>query len=268
MVGADRYRNPDEDLPGDFDKRREDYYGKLNLPSNAEEFITGLKSKMTEALIGLNGSLPKNLKVRIKHRGGKPHISITPHAALPDPPNLGKLKRELNRRWPATSLLDVLKETDLRVGFTQAFSTSASREVTDADEVQRRLLLTLYGLGTNAGLKRVAAGRHGISYKELLHIRRRYIDKASMRDAIRRVVNAIMTVCAPDIRGEGTTAYASDSTKFGEYRNNKQPFSNNSKIPKDHRVVNYTSHWITAMHPTSVHRSASTAASMARSHSL
>ncbi|MCP3877260.1 MAG: hypothetical protein GY701_02530 [Sulfitobacter sp.] len=35
MVGADRYRNPDEDLPVDFDQRREDYYGKLNLPSNA-----------------------------------------------------------------------------------------------------------------------------------------------------------------------------------------------------------------------------------------
>jgi TnpA family transposase len=199
VVGADRYRNPDEDLPVDFDKRREDYYAKLNLPSNVGEFISDLKSKMTEALTSLNESQPKNPKVRIKHRSGKPHISITPHDALPAPPNLDKLKQELNRRWPATSLLDVLKETDLRISFTQAFSTSGSREVTDADEVQRRLLLTLYGLGTNAGLKRVAAGRHGVSYKELLHIRRRYVDKASMRDAIRRVVNAIMAVRAPDI---------------------------------------------------------------------
>jgi hypothetical protein len=99
---------------------------------------------MTEALIGLNANLPKNPKVRINHRGGKPHISITPYDTLPNPPNLDKLKRELNRRWPATSLLDVLKETDLRVGFTQAFSTSGSREVTGADEVQRRLLLSLY----------------------------------------------------------------------------------------------------------------------------
>jgi hypothetical protein len=106
-------------LPRIFDKRREDYYGMLNLPSNAAEFISDLKSKMTEALIGLNANLPKNLKIRIKHRGDKPHISITPYDALPEPPNLDKLKQELNRRWPATSLLDVLKETDLRVGFTQ-----------------------------------------------------------------------------------------------------------------------------------------------------
>lgn len=78
----------------------------------------------------------------------------------------------------------------------------------------------MYGLGTNAGLKRVAAGRHGVSYKELLHIRRRYVDKASMRDAIRRVVNAIMAVRAPNIWGEGTTACASDSTKFGAWDQN------------------------------------------------
>ena len=30
-------------------------------------------------------------------------------------------------------------------------------------------LLCLYGLGANAGLKRLAVGRHGFSYKELLH---------------------------------------------------------------------------------------------------
>jgi hypothetical protein len=28
--------------------------------------------------------------------------------------------------------------------------------------------LTLYGLGTNTGLKRISAGEHGESYKELL----------------------------------------------------------------------------------------------------
>ena len=89
---------------------------------------------------------------------------------------MGALKAELGRRWPMTGLLDILKEADLRVGFTDAFATAAAREATDRDEVRRRLLLCLYGLGTNAGLKRLAVGRHGFSYKELLHTRRRYID--------------------------------------------------------------------------------------------
>jgi hypothetical protein len=110
--------------------------------------------------------------VAIKQRGAKTTICVTPQ---PDPPNLEALKRELNHRWPPTSLLDVLKETDFRAGFTKAFSTAASREVTHPDEVVRRLLLALYGLGTNVGLKCLAAGPHEISYKELLHTRHRYI---------------------------------------------------------------------------------------------
>ena len=39
----------------------------------------------------------------------------------PEPENLAALKAELAARWPMTGLLDMLKETDLRVGFTDAF---------------------------------------------------------------------------------------------------------------------------------------------------
>jgi hypothetical protein len=35
------------------------------------------------------------------------------------------------------------------------------------------------------------AEEHGASYKDLLYVRRRFITKDHMRDAIRRVVNAI-----------------------------------------------------------------------------
>ena len=119
-----------------------------------------------------------------------------------------------------TGLLDLLKEADLRVGFTDAFATAATREAIDRDEVRRRLLLCLYGLGTNAGLKRLAVGRHGFSYKELLHTRRRYIDADVLRDATRRVVNATLAARHPRIWGEGTTACASDSKHFGAFDQN------------------------------------------------
>jgi TnpA family transposase len=119
-----------------------------------------------------------------------------------------------------TGLLDILKETDLRVGFTQAFSTAATREATDPDDVRRRLLLCLYGLGTNVGLKRLAVGRHGFTYRELLHIRRHYVDAESLRDATRRVVNATLAARHPRIWGQGTTACASDSKHFGAFDQN------------------------------------------------
>ncbi|MFD2741719.1 Tn3 family transposase [Sulfitobacter aestuarii] len=72
-----------------------------------------------------------------------------------------------------TGLLDVLKETALDTGCLNSFQTSVSREALPSVLRDQRLLLCLYGLGANAGLKRVAAGSYAVSYDELLHILRR-----------------------------------------------------------------------------------------------
>jgi TnpA family transposase len=119
-----------------------------------------------------------------------------------------------------TSLLDVLKETDLRVGFSEAFHSVASREMLDRITLQPRLLRCLYGLGTNAGLKRVVAGDPSLNYNDLLYIRRRYIHKDALREAIARVANATFAIRRPEIWGEGTTSCASDAKKFGAWDQN------------------------------------------------
>jgi TnpA family transposase len=219
VEGADRFRNPDEDLPGDFAEKRDEYYAALDMPHDATTFINRLKASMAESLATLNKGMPKNLKVKLLDRG-KNRISITPLEEQAEPKNLSALKAEILARWPATSLLDVLKEAEFRIGFTQQFQTSASREALDRATLQRRLLLCLHGLGTNAGLKRMLNGDGGTTYKELLYTRRRFIQKASLRNAIAQVVNAIFAVRAPELWGEGTTACASDSKKFGAWDQN------------------------------------------------
>lgn len=219
VAGADRFRNPDEDLPADFDQRRATCYERLSLPTQVGDFIGSVRTDLAEALRTLDDGMPHNSGVCLDPRRRHP-IIVSPLDAQPEPPGLSAIKAELARRWPMTGLLDVLKETDLRVGFTEAFATAAAREATDRDEVQRRLLLCLYGLGTNAGLKRLAVGRHGFSYKELLHTRRRYIDADALRDAVRRVVNATLAARNLSIWGEGTTACASDSKHFGAFDQN------------------------------------------------
>jgi TnpA family transposase len=77
----------------------------------------------------------------------------------------------------------------------------------------------VYGLGTNAGLKRVGNG-NGISYKELLNTRRLYIDKESLRAATRRVINATLAVRRSDVWGENTSSVAADSKKLAAYDQN------------------------------------------------
>ena len=49
MAGAEKHRNPDEDLPGDFEERRAEYYRELGRDADARAFTTALKSKLTDA---------------------------------------------------------------------------------------------------------------------------------------------------------------------------------------------------------------------------
>jgi len=219
VVGADRYRNPDEDLPADFAARRGADYEALRQPLDADLFIAGLQSEMAAALAALDRAMPTNAGVQIVPRDHG-WIKVSPLDPLPEPPTLGRLKGEIGRRWPMTSLLDMLKEADLRVDFTRAFTSGAQREILDPQTLRRRLLLCLFGLGTNTGLKRIAAGEHDENYSELRYVRRRFITRDHARDAIARVVNATLSIRNPGVWGEGTTTCASDSKKFGAWDQN------------------------------------------------
>ena len=208
--GADRYRNPDDDLPTDFQERRVACYSRLGLPLSAETFIAELQAEMNAALEQLDRRLPRNPAVRLEPNRKKKPIILSPLDPQPEPPNLEALKTEIARRWPMTGLLDIFKEADLRIGFTEAFTTAASREAIDRREVQRRLLLCLYGFGTNAGLKRLSIGRPrhlvcGAAVHPAPLCQRRELARCH-----RRVVNATLAVRHPGIWGEGTSACAAD----------------------------------------------------------
>jgi hypothetical protein len=94
VEGADRYRNPDEDLPGDFEQRRAEYYETLNLPLEAETFIDRLKRELDEELMALDRAMPRNPGVKILDKGGG-WIKVSPLTPQPEPPNLLALKADL-----------------------------------------------------------------------------------------------------------------------------------------------------------------------------
>ncbi len=219
VEGADRYRNPDQDLPADFEARRDEHYAALGLPKDASTFVGKVRTEMADALATLDRGLARNPYVRILKRGGGT-ISLTPLERQPEPMGLVALKGEVGRRWPMTSLLDMLKEADLRVGFTDVFRTVTDHENLPRSVLQQRLLLCLNGMGTNAGLKRMASGQQGITYKDLLYVRRRFINREGLREAIAAVVNATLRARHPGIWGEGTTACAADSKQFGAWDQN------------------------------------------------
>lgn len=208
VVGANRYRNPDDDVPADFEAQRTPYYQALNLPLEADRFIADLQAEIRQALHTLDAGLPTNALVRIgeKREGW---ITVTPLDAQPDPPNLTALKTEITATWPMTSLLDMVKEGDLRLDFTEALKSPTAYEMLDRVVLRPRILLCLHGIGTNAGLQRMAGLESGVTYKDLVYVRRRYLGVDALRRAIAIVTNGTLHARNPAIWGEGTTACTS-----------------------------------------------------------
>jgi TnpA family transposase len=219
VEGADRYRNPDEDVPADFSDKREEYYESLTLPLEADGFVKQVKNQLEQALQMLNDTLPTNPAVEILPKSGG-WIRLSPLEKQLEPTNLRYLKNYIRQHWWMTSLLDIIKEVDFRVGFTDSFQSLTGQERLPRPELQKRLLLCLFGLGTNTGLTSVSMGNHGVSYANLQYVRRRFIAKDALRQAIRRVVDATLAIRQPKIWGEVTTWCASDAKQFAAWNQN------------------------------------------------
>jgi len=132
VVNGRRYRNPHEDTPQDFAVNKAKYYETLSIPADRRSYIRALREEMTQALKALDRTLPDNPKVNmVKHKESH-QFCISPFTALEDPKHIHLMKNEVFNRWGGTSLLDVLKETDLQLHFTQmiqrVFQDSAWRE--------------------------------------------------------------------------------------------------------------------------------------------
>jgi TnpA family transposase len=226
VPGANRWRDPEADLPADFDTNREVHYTALRQPLDASAFVDELRGRMRTALAGLDQAVNAEDTggVVLTTRRGEPWIIVPKPGKLAEPANLDRLKAHVERRWGTIELLDLLKEADFLTDLTGAFTSVATREVIGRDVVRRRLLFVLFALGTNMGIKALAdglasSGEGADTEAALRRVRWTYVNRDSLRRAIVRVVNATFAVRDTGLWGEGT-ACASDSKKFGSWESN------------------------------------------------
>lgn len=222
VVGGRRWGDSDADLPGDFDDNREVHYTALRQPLDPAQFVGELRQRLSAALTGLDRALADGSTggVQLTTRRGEPWIRVPKLDKLPEPENLTALKNEIVTRWGTVTLLDMLKEADWLVDFTADFTSVATREILPRTVLQRRLLLVLFALGTNLGIKAVAnGGDHGESEASLRRVRRMFVSRDNLRAAIGRVVSETFARRDPRWWGTGTSC-ASDSKKFSSWESN------------------------------------------------
>jgi len=219
VASAFKYRNPDQDIPKAFDTDQALPYEKLNLHQDATVFINDLKKRHLNALSDFNKQITKNKKVALSNKKGG-RIILTPLDAQEESQHLRSIKQQLAVKWPLTNLLDALKEVELRLGLTKHFISHGRKIYLKPRELSKRLLLAIYGFGTNAGIKTMCAGNQSINYKNLQHIKQYFLTESNLRDAIGRVANSLFKIRSPEIWGDMPIAVASDSTQFSAYFQN------------------------------------------------
>ncbi|WSR20814.1 Tn3 family transposase [Streptomyces sp. NBC_01207] len=222
VPGAGRRQNPEDDLPPDFEDNRDVHYDAIRQPQDPGAFIGALKKRLRESSTRLDTALELGTTggVDIVKKHGEPWIKVSPLAKQAEPENLVALKAEIERRWGTIDLIDILKEAEFATGFTSEFASVATREAVPKAVLRRRLLLVLFALGTNTGIKRVAVtGKHGESEAVLRRVRHLFVNRTNLRAALVRLVNTIFAARDQAWWGEGT-ACASDSKKFGSWSSN------------------------------------------------
>lgn len=219
VVGAREWRNPDEDLPADFDANRAEHYAALRKPLDAGAFVASVKERLQGELAALNEALPSLdwLEIAERRTGA---IRLTKLPAQPEPANLRRLKKAVRARWGTVPLIDILKEAALRTGMLARFTPVGTREAIERDALWKRLLLVAYAYGTNTGVGAVARAGHGHSEADIRYVARRYFTLEGARVAAVELANATFAARQGGVWGESTTTVASDSTHFRSYDQN------------------------------------------------
>jgi TnpA family transposase len=223
VEGAYRFRNPDEDLPPAWPQTRVEHYRRHEFPVEASTFLAPIRAELNQALEDFHRFLGRSDKdVYVRHPGGGEqgefHVPKLPKQK--EPSLLDEIHGRVLQQYGIVDLLDILVEADRQVQFSRFFRTSAQRHVLSQQEIQRRLLLTLFGLGTNMGLSRVhSAAKPSCSYDDLRYFRSRFVTVDALREANIALVNRILEVRNPEIWGQGTTC-ASDAKHINAWDQN------------------------------------------------
>jgi TnpA family transposase len=223
--GAYRFRDPSQDLPADWESRRAEDYQRLNLPSKGEQFVAELKEQLSEALKKADqavraGRPERAATVRKSPDGTKARIYSPKPLARDERVYLKEIKARVQQHYGMLDLLDILLEADRQVEFSRFFQTSGQRQVLGAEEIRRRLLLVLFRLGTNLGLRRFhAAAKPDCSYDDLRYFLSRFVRLEALSAANVALVNRILAKRNPGIWGPGTSC-ASDGKHLAAWDRN------------------------------------------------
>lgn len=194
-----------------------DYCQKIGLPSNAQEFVAGLRTWLTETAEQLDQKFPSCRGDVAINADGEPVLKRV--VARDIPPSAISLQNAIVQHLPARHLLDILANIEHWIQFTRHFGPLSGNEP-KLKQPAERYLMTIFAMGCNLGPTQAA--RHlagGITPHMLSFVNRRHLSLEKLEIAQRELTELYLRLDLPKLWGDGKTV-AADGTQYDFYDEN------------------------------------------------
>lgn len=189
---------------------------ELGFPVEAKLFVAQVRQWLTTVAVEVDAATPENTHLSF-HPDGRPRLRRT--EKLPLPVGFETLRREVLRRLPERSILDILTNLHSWTHFTRHFGPPSGGEVHRENAIGQ-YLLTVFCYGCNLGPAQMSKhSRLEISPRVLARLSRQHITAEQLEAVRRDIIHCYRRLDLPTYWGKGTSA-AADGTQFEIYQHN------------------------------------------------
>ncbi|HET8700600.1 MAG TPA: Tn3 family transposase [Nitrococcus sp.] len=192
-----------------------DTYAEVSgIPVEAAEFVRGLRTELGRIAAEVDERFPKNM-----------HADIVDGRLVLKPirrPEIDKavelVDTLITERMPPISIVDVLLEASHWLQLHRHFRPIAGTEAR-IEELQQRVITTLFCYGCNLGPTQTARSIKGFSRRQVAWLNLKYVTEETLDKATIEVINTFNKYELPGYWGSGKSASA-DGTKWSMYEQN------------------------------------------------
>lgn len=188
----------------DCEKRLPEYCEALGLGFTGNDFVSTLKTQLTDLADSVDKQFPKNSEFSIDD-DGTPHLKR--YTANKTPKTVTAFKKEVAHRMPERHLLDILNHACQWSNYTRRFGPAEGSDP-KLNHALSRYLYTVFGFGCKLGAGQTA--RHGpsiINGQTLRRINREHITSGKLDAALEDLKDEYKRLPLPKFWGDSKVAH-------------------------------------------------------------
>ncbi|MFD9537356.1 transposase [Streptomyces sp. NPDC060010] len=219
VIGSESYANLHEQLLSweACEPLVAEYCEEAGLPASAGAFTAELKRQLTAVAAKVDAGYPDNADLTIDKDSGK--IVLSPRRGKDRRTSAQDLEREILKRLPEWSLLDVLARTAYWLSWWRHFGPASGSDPKIRDKLAR-YVLTVFCYGTNAGPAQVARHmRQRVSVHELSLAGNQHITTDKLNMASADVIDMFIQLDLAHVWGDVSKAGV-DGSQIDTWENN------------------------------------------------